>query len=569
MVARIMSLGNIFNELCNLGLEFLKQFPYDPDSPNRIYFSIGEAIAAIVIFLAFTQFTRPIVRFRLATGFFKQTTAYILFLIAILLVFLAAILPFIPGKPKPVWGYPVLWEVIAGLLFSFGTLFFLWRISRRAKLNRYNYKNYLQGCLSLIARGNESDLSELAEEISYSIKEVVKTCKKFNRDKRYFAKQEGKQYEISEFTRYALTLLDTWSDEKFCQIIVCHVPQTAIKFFHEVNEQELYNSGGYAFVNQLVRQAFTNKSSMLHREDEFYGLGHFKTFTKSLFGNYALIESHFRPLQAWDYWREENLEPWKISKYAKTLCIALEAYFRDSNSFYNYPAAIFSAFDTFKGIAMSQSIKLDKLPSEEYESPSFKNLREVQHGLHEALKLLIKHERDLPQYELSKEKYDKFKDFSIYGILAGAIFDYLENLSMARTQDETVRMLAIELWLDVYPVSRGLESKAIIEVQHRLNLHLLKIVEENLTRFFYPAITRLLINIMGLYKEAEGTEERGEILLRNKFFALLRKYFENASKQNPQKARDLLPKDVRYDKDTGQLIQEGDFRDKRTMNLRE
>jgi len=76
--------------------EFIGQSSYDPASPNRIYFSIGSAIATIALLLAFSQLISPIVKFRLSMSVFKPLVACVLFFIAILFVFVAAILPFIP-----------------------------------------------------------------------------------------------------------------------------------------------------------------------------------------------------------------------------------------------------------------------------------------------------------------------------------------------------------------------------------------------------------------------------------------------------------------------------------------
>lgn len=469
-------------------------------------------------------------------------------------VFIAAILPFIPGKALPFLGYPVFWEVSAGVLFGFTAFAFLWRINKRAKFNSKNYKRYFNFCTSLIAGGNERDLRELADEIFNSVEDAIKACKKYNSLDAHFAKKKDKKYEISEYTRYALTLLDIWSDATFCRLMVCNVPGTAVEIFHQINEQQLYNSGGYSLVNQLVRQASINESSILYREEDFYGLGHFKTFTKIVFGNYELIESQFRPLQAWSHWRDENVQPWNVEKYAKVLNIATEANIT-SGWGRGHPSGLFSGFKELEGIAMSQSIKLDKLSDNEvYDSLAFRNLQKIEWGLKEAVRMLVKHEKDIPDEEVREDSYDEFRDFSVYGAAACGIFDFYEKLSMARSKDEAVRMVAISLWMDVYPVSKSLESKAHIELQKRLNIHLFKKVLQNLENLWYPAVTRLLINLIGFDKPKPDTEKRGEIMFRKQFFALLQKHYEKAFRIDSEKAKDMLPENVRYDGEKGQLI---------------
>ena len=535
--------------------ELIGQSSYDPASPNRIYFSIGSAIAAIALFLAFTQLIRPIVKFRLATGIFRQNVAYVLFLIAIVFVFVAAILPFIPRPALPLLGYPVFWEIAAGILFATGSIGLLWKINRRAKFNSRNYKHFLKWCTSLIAKGNEYDLRELADEIFDSIKTIVKACKKYDSNNAHFAKKDGKQYEISEYTEYALTLLDIWSDEKFCQLMICYVPRTANEIFSQITKQRLYYSGGHALVGQLVRQAFINKTSILYREEDYFGLGHFKIFTNTVFGNCELIESNLNPLRAWGLLKCENLEPWKIEKYCEVLNVATQAHIV-SGWHRGYRIGLAGGFDNLTGMAgivWSQAYELDSLPDEHISKYlPWKNLHAIVFGLEEAVDILQKHEVNIPEYKLNEANYDKFRDDSIYGVIAYAIFNFFQNLSVSRSKDETVRMLAVSLWLKVYPVSKGMESKAIVEIQKRLNIYLFKKFEENLKELHYPALTRLWINLIGLQKD---TEDCGAKFVKEKLFELLRSYYEKAVKADAKKAKDMLPDKVRHDKKKGQLIQ--------------
>jgi hypothetical protein len=77
--------------------ELIGELSYDPSSPDRIYFSIGSAIAVIALLLTFDQMARPIIKLWLRTGMFSEKFAYTLFFIAIGFVFVAAILPFVHG----------------------------------------------------------------------------------------------------------------------------------------------------------------------------------------------------------------------------------------------------------------------------------------------------------------------------------------------------------------------------------------------------------------------------------------------------------------------------------------
>ena len=549
------------NDFPCLGLEFLGKCSYDPSSPSRIYFSIGEGIAAIAILLVFTQLLRPIIKFRLSVSKFGQQTAYILFFGAISCVFIAAILPFIPGNALPLLGYPVFWEIMAGLLFLLVSVGFLWTFNNKAKFNKRNYKQFVNNATILIAKGDDGDLKELAVEILDSIPEILDACKKYNR----FNITE--KNIVPEYTIYSLNLLDILSDEKFCQILVRHVPETVIPFFQKINELKLYESGGYAFVKQLIHQAFSNKSSILHREEDFFGLGHLKSFTNTVFGNYELINSFFRPLQAWNYWKEDRLEPWQVKKYVQSINVALEAYFSCSGWNFGFPSAIFSAYDVCAEITLTESLKLGNIKNDEtYNNISLNNIMEIGIGLEKSIEIINKFENLIPHYEVNLEDYDKFKDLSIYGVIANGLYGFYVKLSMAHS--ESIEIIARSLWIEIYPVSSGLETKAIKEIQKRLNYHLFKKVKENLEKLHYPPLTRLLISIIGLYEPPNDTEERGAIIFIKEFIKLIRENFENIAKQAPQKAKDMIPESVRYDKKSGRLIQKTPYDKVYILDLR-
>ena len=549
-------------------LELVGHLAYDPESPNRIYFSVGSAVTAIALVLAFSQMMGPIRRFRVRTGILPAWLAYGLFVVGIGLVFVAAVLPFVPGEALVPWRYPVLWEIGGGLLIVLAALSFLSSVNMRAKFNRFNYKRFLEGCTSIISTGREDSCRELAVEIRGSIGRVVEACKKFDRFKAYRAREEGTKYEVTEYTRYAFTLMDVWSDAMFCRIVVCHAPGTGVELFEQIRQQRLYESGGYSLVNQMVRQAFLNRDSILYREEDFYGLGHFKNFTYSVFGNYELIESYFRPLQAWSYWEDEDSESWKVEKYAKVVNMATEGNIT-SGWRRGHPSGLWCGFERLGSIASHEAIRLDKVGGDEIcESVHFESLKKIAWGLEEVVRTLKEHEKEIPDEEFKEEDYRALNDFSVYGVVADGIYRFFEALATARWKDEAVRMVAVSLWMGVYPVSKSMESKANVELQRRLNIQLFKKVRENLENLWYPAVTRLLINLESFDKTGPDVEGCGRTLFKNKFYAILKEFYEKAVEQDPEKAKDMIPENVRYDEDKGQLIKKHTFGSISILDLR-
>lgn len=308
-----------------LGLEILGHCNYDPGAPSQSYFTIGQLVSVIALLLAFSQLTKPIITFRLQASKVGYAVPIFCSVLAISFIFLASILPFLPGKAWPLLGYPVFWEVLAGLILVLVAGYVLFAIARKAPFERRNAEAYLKACKAVIAKGNDDDLRELADEILPVIKPVLDECNSYDPNEAKVAKDRGEEYEIDKATRIAFTILDLWSDMSFCKSIVCKAPDTAIQVFSQLICNNPHGSAGYALSQQLMHQAFVNRDSILMREEDYSGLGIFKQFQKTVFGNWRFIEGGHRPLGAWS--PDESVQSWQVKKYKECLDASLHAYF--------------------------------------------------------------------------------------------------------------------------------------------------------------------------------------------------------------------------------------------------
>lgn len=540
-----------------LGLEILGNCSYDPSNPERIYFSIGELIGVIALLMAFLQLSKPIIKFRIRVGCVSEKIIYGLFFVAIIFVLLSAILPFIPGTAVPLLGYPVFWEVSAGFFFVFGSTILIRGITKKSVFSKRNAYNYLNGCTSIIAKGNEEDLRELADEISKSIEPIVKQCKKYDRDKATEAEVRGRPYEVEEATQIALRILDLWSDPTFCKNIICRSPGTAIEVFKQIINYKLYSGGGSTLTQELLNQAFSNQDSILMRESQYSGLGFFNLFTKTVFDNRELVESNHRPLQAWKDYREEQIKPWQAEKYCSCLHIAIRAYFKAKD--YQNSAAMYGGIDKLAGFALSQTASIQHLSEAElYQSANLKVLSTIQQGFEEIIDIIEKHQDNIPVYELNESNYNKWKDTSIYGILANGIYCYFERLAVT-FHDRALRHDGIGIWIKVFGVKGTELSKTQIEIGKRLLIHLNKKIDENLDaeQRWYPAITRLIISFNGIYESDDETDQRIEAKFHRDFIRRLKTKYPKLVKRDPKFAVDMLPENVVYDKDKNELHETG------------
>jgi hypothetical protein len=127
---------------------------------------------------------------------------------------------------------------------------------------------------------------------------------------------------------------------------------------------------------------------------------------------------------------------------------------------------------------------------------------------------------------------------------------------MVRRHDDALRQFAIGLWLDIFSVPSAQLTLTQSEIGKRLIIHLNKKINENLhpEQRYYPAITRLLISLRGIY-EAEEPEQGLGGAFHTAFIHRLKHDFPKLAKTDPDFAQHLLPENVTYDSDKCELLQ--------------
>ena len=539
-----------------LGLELLGKCSYDPAAPNQSYFTIGQLISVIALLLAFSQLTKPIIKFRIRANKVNYAAAISAFVFAIACVFVATILPFIPGKALPLLGYPVVWEILAGLVFVIVAGKLLWTISRPPSFHSKNADAYLKACAAVIAKGNEDELGELAEEISPAVKAVFDECNRYDHQAARQAERQGQEFPIDESARIAFTLLDLWSDKAFCRSIVCRAPFTALKMFEGLF-QHVQVTPGYALSQQLVHQAFMSRESMLMREEDYSGLGFFKAFRDTVFGNWHFVESTYRPLQSWRSYEEQVL-PWQVKKYSECLKTSLKAYFL-AKEYESLPSSVYVGLDRLADLAVAPAFEIRNTNERGALAPKVSNiLHEIANGFESIIALVEEHHDLLPSYEFEEDHYDRFNDKSIYGVVAYAVYKYFENLAMAKRHDNLIRQYAISIWLDIFGVGTD-KSKTANEIGKRLVMHLNKKIHQNLDAGgrWYPLVTRLIISLNGIYESQHGDKPDATLgdNFHKAFLERLKVGFSLLAKVDREFAEELLPEGTTYDLAGNRLIE--------------
>lgn len=540
-----------------LGIEVFGLCRYDPLNPANSYFSIGEAVSTFALLIAASQLAGPVLQFRLRISRAKVIAATGLFTLTIICAGVAAAIPSVLGYTVPVVGFPIFWELLGLLGIVIGGFILVHLYFRPAIYSETNFEAYFNACLAFISRGDPQFLRALADELAPSVEALVSACSQHDFFEARKAEENHQAYPLSPVTSYGLECLNLLADERFCKVVVEYCPETAVLLITKISESSRQNMWGRSLVHQLIRQALINPNSIMHREDNHSGLGRFKSFTKSVFGTYAHIDSFQRPLKAWEYWRDEENTTQILQKYALALEMAFSSYF-EAADYWTYPAALAVGVQSLVG---SAQFKLPRLRLEEGEwisdTPAFKSWQIVSETLLKLIETTIKNDERLPNYEFDSQNYDRSQDPSIYGVIAEGVYEFLEKLSMYRKDDHAVRSLAIRLWMDVAPANSRPAIRPVLEIQKRLAVHLRNMVEKNLVQGYYPALTRVLISLIGLHAKQDGEDSR---FFTSDFHSLMRKHFLNAHRTDSVIAEDMLPKGVTLDESGQRLVIERRWR---------
>lgn len=540
------------NDFACLGLKILGGCSYDAANP-RVYFTLGDLLSVIALLLAISQLTSPIIEFRIRAHKLSKKIIITLSAIAVVSVFLSTLLPFIPGEALPLIGYPIFWELLSALILVIVGIYVIWIITRTSRFTPKNAEQYLNATISFIAKGDEERLNKLAEEIYPSISGVIEEARIYDQYQAIEAKKKNEIYEVSKTTKIAITILDAWSDKQFCQAIVCRSPMSAIEIIAQLSKS--LNSGvGSALCSEIINQSFENQNSILNREEKYSGLGFFKSFMLQCFSNWRFVDSHYRPLQSWEHYKN-SLTEWKVKKYCECTNIALQSYL-ESKDYWQFPSSFYVAVNTLANLAMYQITNIKNLTeSEIHTSDNQKILSEISKGYQDIIASVLKVE-DYPAYDYDESNYDHFQDPSIFGIVAKGIYEYFEKLAMAKGHDDFIRHYAIRIWLDVFGSSSSVLSKNQEEIGKRLLFHIRKKVDENLDheQRWYPAVSKLLLSLNGIDESDANSNDGISVRFHKEFLKMIKEKFPLLYKTEVKFALNMLPESFEYDPKNNKLI---------------
>jgi hypothetical protein len=500
--------------------------------------SIGEALLVAGLLVAFYRWSGPLAQLRWGTR--RLSTRVVLGVIAaaVALVFIAALLRLFgePWSRVPVIGYPVFWELAgSAMLMAAGTVLAAFAFTRSA-LSVRNAEQYLAVNKTIIANGDEAALRELGQEIESSVPIVTAQCRAYRERER----REGPA-EADAYTRVCFSLLDAWSDERFCRTLVCWCPETVMVIVKALTEHAVHGDGA-ALGSALVNEAVADERSLLYREARKAGLRRSRVFLKAAFGEWTFVDSAVRPLASWNVYRDTELSERKIKRWGEAVDSALGAFMENGK----HGEAVFRIRP---GLEALNHVCAVVLARREQRGAPWSAVHDQIYEIASAFRLVVKRIRtcNLPAAsETTIENYDPLQDETLHGAIAEELFHFI-GLVCASDDHDFLDWITMGPWKELF--EEGELTGNLRALQIRLAYHLTEKIDDNLDahRRFPPPIMRMLLVRYPLSTPDEHPRAVIARELETYFIDALRQHFPALWKAHRAFAQSLLPGNTDYD----------------------
>ena len=502
--------------------------------------SLGEAIVAAALLLAFYRFSSRLVQMRWRTRAVTDKTLVALLCASLACAFIAAALRLFgtPWTRAAVIGYPAFWEIAAALLLASTGLALAFLALRTTRLKPSSAAHFLAGNQSIIAGGDEHALRALAGEIEPSIATVAAHCREF-RDR---SAREG-PLEADAYTKVCFSLLDAWADPRFCNAIACWCPGTSAAIVKALTEHPVHGDGA-ALGAELVNQAFRDERSTLYSEARISGLRRQKAFLKSIYGDWNLVDSAVRPLASWRVFHDDALSERKVQRWSDAVETAL-------NTFMEKGRHGEAVFRMRQGLETLNHVCAAVLANRERRGAPWVSVHDQIFEIACAFRTVVKRIRtcNLPvPVETTVENYDPFDDETLHGAIAEELFHFFGAICESADY-EFIDWVSMGPWKELF--EEGELTSNLRALQVRVAYHLTVKLDDNLDpqRRFLPPITRLLLVRYPLASLDENPRARIAKDLEGYFIAALKDNFPRVWSGYREFAERLLPENVDYDEE--------------------
>ncbi|MBI5636605.1 MAG: hypothetical protein HZA03_01405 [Nitrospinae bacterium] len=403
-----------------------------------------------------------------------------------------------------------IWQgLLGGLFLSLALTWIYYAAIKPPVFSGKNYRKYAQELFKLILKGSESELPVIAAELARSAEPLVSLSRqdspKWQNNTK--TKEEGKKRN-SDAGDYAHDVLLLIGNRKLCRHIIASSPGTAIAFFNAIAKTGKYGVPIGQFAKNISTEAINSKDSILYHEDEGYDsglIGYLKPFSKTIYGNYQLVEAlgsnhgspldiHYEAVWAWD--------ASQLEAYSRAVLITLKSYL-DSGSWGQHSFVLYRALENIKSSSLREVYKINDIPSDYYSTDIYKRFTVAVSFVRDAIKSIEQHNSPAP----AKLRVRERKDWDFYDHIAELMFEIIFSAASVKAPpDKCWGIQHNAVWGKFFGLSGNGKSWKIVKFKLRRLLY-----DEILRMGGFPnyksfRILGFCLNVMGL-----KTGKRSEI----------------------------------------------------------
>lgn len=510
-------------------------------SMGNVYFSIGDAIAGLGIFLLIPQYLKPIYVFRLRVIGIGLRWLYAFPGLGFLCVVMASIVPHFPSQVPLFIRLPLAWELVGAALYAVSYVALAWVYIFPARSAPRSISNYVRAGTNLLASGSEEDRVELGADILANIRKLIRIADT----------QQGADAQSVSAAGYSESFLLILSDPEFCRTLVARVPWDAARILVAFSEERPSKPVGRSFVHQIVRNTVICGEISGVKEVDRLALSDAPPLAKVAFGD-AFLNSHYEP---WESFEPTDFDDVDLDRMERVCTAARLTIDEEVKGDLSEPSANLVRLQEVFEVLSRRLYVLKKGAAD---------IAPLANVFGQAVKHIVGTVRArcaaLPP-EARDALYadtDAIRDFTALDTVAELVISVLENTSPEFSGfDDKLWNMTREIWDSVMP-RFGTQEAGMDPLQQRFALKLLENIRESMEGY-YSALSRQALAVIGPYNaKAESKERTAFKICRDAFYHELLA-FPAFEASDPARAASFLPNNVRYEAETTALVHRYSF----------
>lgn len=430
---------------------------------------------------------------------------------------------------------------------------------RPPRFSRFTAKRFFQQTHVHIANGSKEEMLALAREIMREAPRLIRHTPRL--EHHHF--EDDKSVKLSALQTHAYNLISLLSDTRLCDVVAKEIPTFPAHMVEVVVELERYDAPIQLMVKRTVIAMLSNPGSALFVENEWLGqgfIGNTKPITRSIFGNWCLLEHHELGLEApldldYPYARSWDRDTWRVYfGIAREYVRGLTSKGRPNWDARGIHHILQTAVEAYKQLG---DLKKHEDPFSP-QNPTWKA-----DEANEFIKDLVK-AFDESNGRVGFERRDDIRyGHDLSSKLAALIFEAIFKAAQVNTKE--FRMWDVQhntVWSPI----------GMIEVE---DTQLMKMVRRKVRRMIWEefvrmddfpnkkgaAYVRFCLNVLGFYDEGvhrNDTLERDSWPLAKVVAGWVKKNYQTIAVSHPPVAEAMLPANIEYNRDAQTLVRTHD-----------